>query len=115
MAPPTPPDSYSSLSFKDISVSHVPADSPTATKVLIVALNRPTKYNAVTENLLNELEAVYNLINSDERVRAVVLTGTGKAFCAGADLEVGFSGLLAHKKSPEAFNKFRDQYVYPYS
>ncbi|RTE82507.1 hypothetical protein BHE90_002992 [Fusarium euwallaceae] len=109
MASSTSPNSYSSLSFKDISVSYVPADSPTVTKVLVVALNRPTKYNAVTENLLNELEAVYNLVNSDERVRAVVLTGNGKAFCAGADLEVGFGGLLAHKKSPEAFDKFRDQ------
>lgn len=115
MASSTPPDSYSSLSFKDISVSHVPADSPKATKVLIVALNRPKKYNAVTENLLNELETVYTLINSDERVRVVVLTGNGKAFCAGADLEVGFSGLLAHKKNPEAFSKFRDQYVDPYT
>lgn len=115
MASSTSPDPYSSLSFKDISVSHVPADSPTATKVLVVALNRPNKYNAVTENLLNELETIYNLINSDERVRAVVLTGNGKAFCAGADLEVGFSGLLAHKKSPEAFNKFRDQYAHLYT
>ncbi|KAM5347779.1 hypothetical protein ACJ41O_007603 [Fusarium nematophilum] len=105
----TPPDSYSSLPFKDITVSHVPADSPKATKVLVVTFNRPTKYNAVTENLLNELEAVYNLVNSDDRVRAIVLTGAGKAFCAGADLEVGFGALLAHKKSPEAFDKFRDQ------
>lgn len=115
MSSPTSPASYSSLSFKDISVSHVPADSPTATKVLVVALNRPTKYNAVTENLLDELEAIYTLINSDERVRAVILTGNGKAFCAGADLEVGFGGLLAHKKSPEAFDKFRDQYAHPYT
>lgn len=106
-----PPSSYSSLPFKDIKVSHVPADSLTASKVLVVALNRPDKYNAVTENLLTELETVYQLIDQDERVRAIVLTGTGKAFCAGADLQVGFSGLLAHKKSEESIAKYRDQSV----
>ena len=107
----TPPSSYSSLPFKDIKVTHVPADSPTATKVLIVAFNRPDQYNAATEDLLSELEAVYQMIDQDERVRAVVLTGTGKAFCAGADLQVGFSGLMAHKESPESWDRYRDQSV----
>ncbi|KAH6886757.1 enoyl-CoA hydratase/isomerase family protein [Thelonectria olida] len=103
------PTSYSSLSFKDISVSHVPKDSPTPTKVLIVAFNRPSKYNAVTENLLTELETVYRLVDGDSRVGAIVLTGNGKAFCAGADLAVGFSGLLAHKETDESIKEFRDQ------
>ncbi|OBT78566.1 hypothetical protein VF21_00956 [Pseudogymnoascus sp. 05NY08] len=105
----TPPSSYTSIGYKDISVSHVPADSSTATKVVIVALNHPQKYNAVNENMLTELESVYKLFDQDERVRAVVLTGTGKAFCAGADLEVGFAGLLANKKSEALMIKFRDQ------
>lgn len=105
----TPPASYTSIGYKDISVSHVPADSPTATKVVILALNRPAKYNAVNQNMLTEIESAYNLFNQDERVRAVVLTGTGKAFCAGADLEVGFAGLLAAKKSEASMNEFRDQ------
>lgn len=105
------PSSYASLPFKDIKVSHVPADSPTATKVLIVAFNRPDQYNAATENLLDELEAAYRMIDQDERVRAVVLTGTGKAFCAGADLQVGFAGLIAHKETQESRDKYRDQCV----
>ncbi|CZR45957.1 uncharacterized protein FPRO_11404 [Fusarium proliferatum ET1] len=50
------PASYSSLPFKDIIVSQVPEDSPVATKTLILAFNRPDKHNAVTENLLTELE-----------------------------------------------------------
>ncbi|KAF5593457.1 enoyl hydratase isomerase family [Fusarium pseudoanthophilum] len=103
------PASYSSLPFKDIIISHVPEDSPVATKVLILAFNRPDKHNAVTENLLTELETAYRLIDQDERVRAVVLTGTGKAFCAGADLQVGFSGLMAHKESQESIDRYRDQ------
>jgi enoyl-CoA hydratase/carnithine racemase len=105
------PASYSSLPFKDIAVSHVPANSPTATKVLVVAFNRPEKHNAVTENLLTELETAYRAIDQDERVRAVVLTGTGKAFCAGADLQVGFTPLMAHKESDESISKYRDQSV----
>ncbi len=109
--PAGPPSSYASLPFKDIKISHVPSDSPTVTKVLIVAFNRPDKYNAATDNLLTELETAYHMIDRDERVRAVVLTGIGKAFCAGADLEVGFMGLLAHKQSEETFEKYRDQFV----
>lgn len=105
------PASYSSLPFKDIIISHVPEDSPVATKVLILAFNRPDKHNAVTENLLNELEMAYRLVDEDERVRAVVLTGTGKAFCAGADLQIGFSGLMAHQASQESIDRYRDQYV----
>ncbi|KAM5517561.1 hypothetical protein FOXYSP1_04513 [Fusarium oxysporum f. sp. phaseoli] len=103
------PASYASLPFKDITISHVPADSPSATKVLILAFNRPDKHNAVTENLLTELETAYRVIDQDERVRAVVLTGAGKAFCAGADLQVGFSGLMAHKESEESIARYRDQ------
>ncbi|EWZ00119.1 hypothetical protein FOYG_00015 [Fusarium oxysporum NRRL 32931] len=103
------PASYSSLPFKDITISRVPADSPSATKVLILSFNRPDKHNAVTENLLTELETAYRVIDQDERVRAVVLTGAGKAFCAGADLQVGFSGLMAHKESEESIARYRDQ------
>lgn len=107
----TLPSSYSSLPFKDIKISHVPADSPTPTKVLIFAFNRPDQYNAATENLLTELETAYHMIDQDDRVRAVVLTGNGKAFCAGADLQVGFSDLIAHKETQESRDKYRDQSV----
>ncbi|KAF5563526.1 enoyl hydratase isomerase family [Fusarium napiforme] len=103
------PASYSSLPFKEVVISHVPEASPVATKVLILAFNRPDKHNAVTENLLTELETAYRRIDQDERVRAVVLTGTGKAFCAGADLQVGFSGLMAHKESQVSIDRYRDQ------
>ena len=106
------PSSYSSLPFKDIKISHVPADSPTVSKVLVVAFNRPEKYNAVTDNLLTELETAYGIIDGDDRVRAVVLTGTGKAFCAGSDLEVGFSGIAASNQSEEAIESYRDQCVF---
>ncbi|EEY20361.1 enoyl-CoA hydratase/isomerase family protein [Verticillium alfalfae VaMs.102] len=101
--------SYVSLPFKDIKITHVPESSPSPTPVLIIAFNRPTRHNAVTENLLDELEAAYDLVNRDERVRAIVLTGSGQSFCSGADLQVGFSSLMAHKESEEAMDKYRDQ------
>lgn len=108
---PSPPDSYSSLGYQQISVSHVPESSPTVTKVIVVAFNRPNKYNAFTGTMIEELESAFTLLGSDPRVRAIVLTGKGKAFCAGADLEAGFGRLLENKKSEEAIDKYRDGYV----
>ncbi|KAK5246691.1 hypothetical protein LTR20_007374 [Exophiala xenobiotica] len=105
----TVPESYTSLDFKEITISHVPPESPAATPVVVLALNRPNKYNAVTGQMLTEIEAAYNLFSQDSRLKAIVLTGTGKAFCAGADLGNGFSGLIAQKKSEEGLNSFRDQ------
>ncbi|OTA64193.1 ClpP/crotonase [Hypoxylon sp. EC38] len=102
------PNAYSPLPFKEISISHVPASSPSVTKVVILALNRPEKYNAVTENMLEEMEAAYELFNKDDRVRAIVVTGAGKAFCAGADLQIGFGGLMKSKKDEASMSSFRD-------
>lgn len=87
---PELPDSYAALPTKSIKLSHVPADSPTVTKVILVTLYRPTKHNAWTAEMARELETVYNMVDIDDRVRAVLLTGSGKMFCAGADLEIGW-------------------------
>ena len=51
-----------------------------------VTLNRPDKYNALNLELLKELSAAFDRAESDAGVRAVVLAGAGKAFCAGADV-----------------------------
>ena len=50
-------------------------------------LQRPAAMNAISPGLLDELNVALDEIESDEAVRAVVLTGTGRAFCAGADLK----------------------------
>lgn len=86
------PDSYNSLRFRHIKVSHVPESSPTPTPVILITLSRPNKHNAFTDIMREDLERVYELINIDERVKVVVLTGDGRSFCAGADLEIGFLG-----------------------
>lgn len=54
--------------------------------VALVALNRPDLHNAFNETLIAELTTVLAALDADASVRAVVLTGHGKSFCAGADL-----------------------------
>ena len=54
--------------------------------VAVVTLNRPEMHNAFDEVLIAELTAALQRLDRDQSVRAVVLTGAGKSFCAGADL-----------------------------
>lgn len=54
--------------------------------VAVLTLNRPDKLNAFTGRMGDELGAAYAACDEDDAVRAVVLTGAGRGFCAGADL-----------------------------
>lgn len=54
--------------------------------VAVVTLNRPAKYNALTPDLLDQLNAALDRLGEDADLRAVVLTGADPAFCAGVDL-----------------------------
>jgi enoyl-CoA hydratase len=72
----------------------------------IVTLNRPDAMNALSRELRNDFVDVFNNINADKAIRAVILTGSGKAFCAGFDLsELASSDVDA---SEEADNKVAD-------
>jgi len=57
--------------------------------VLTITLNRPDKLNAFTERMRDELIAAFDKADADDAVRAVIVTGAGRAFCAGADLSSG--------------------------
>jgi enoyl-CoA hydratase/carnithine racemase len=57
--------------------------------VATVTLNRPEKLNAVTAVLIRELLDAFDAADADDAVRAVIVTGAGRAFCAGADLSGG--------------------------
>jgi len=61
----------------------------TADGVLTITLNRPERLNAFTETMRRELIAAFDLADADDDVRAVVVTGAGRGFCAGADLAKG--------------------------
>ncbi|KAL1876643.1 hypothetical protein Plec18167_005050 [Paecilomyces lecythidis] len=103
------PESYPSLPFKEISISHVSETSASPTKVVLLKLNRPQKFNAVTERMIDELVTAYEYFEADDRIKAIVVTGVGKAFCVGADLEVGFSRLSENLKGgPAAIDAYRD-------
>ncbi|KAK5131479.1 enoyl-CoA hydratase/isomerase family protein [Cryomyces antarcticus] len=92
-APPLPlPSSYASLPYTQIRLSHVPASSPTPTSIILLTLYRPAKYNAFTTTMMAELEEAFALFDQDDRVKCIVVTGHGKMFCAGADLDTGFVG-----------------------
>lgn len=56
-------------------------------RVAVVTLNAPDRLNAVDRPMHEELEAIWVDLNHDDRVGAVVLTGAGRAFCAGGDLQ----------------------------
>ena len=55
--------------------------------VATVSLNRPDVYNALNDQITYELQDVWKVVSKDDQVRVVVLTGEGKAFCAGQDLK----------------------------
>ncbi|HIG99937.1 MAG TPA: enoyl-CoA hydratase, partial [Thermoplasmata archaeon] len=54
--------------------------------ITTVTLNRPDVHNAMNETLMNELTHCFQHLSVDDSVTAVILTGNGKSFCAGADL-----------------------------
>jgi len=70
------------VNFNEIQYS---VDGPVAT----ITLHRPDKMNAFTNTMLKEIIAAFDLTDADDSVRAVIVTGSGKAFCAGADLSGG--------------------------
>ena len=72
--------------------------------LLTITLNRPEKMNAFTTRMMHELIDAFGRADADDAVRAIIVTGAGRAFCAGADLSSG--GGTFH--APEAIEEHRD-------
>jgi len=60
-----------------------------ADSVLTITLNRPDRLNAWTAQMGRELRAAFDDADADDDVRAIIVTGAGRGFCAGADLASG--------------------------
>ena len=74
--------------------------------IATVTLNRPDKLNAWTRKMSHELRAAMHAASADHAVRGIILTGAGRGFCAGADMNLlsGISGGTAGgEETPEAF------------
>lgn len=57
--------------------------------ILTITLNRPDKLNAFTGTMMFELIDAFDKADADDEVRAIIVTGAGRAYCAGADLSSG--------------------------
>ena len=89
--------------------------------VLVVTLNRPDQMNAFTVEMARELISVFNDASDHDEVNAVIVTGQGRAFCAGMDLSVGgnvfglneelspsVEGIRSNYNSPDIVDGVRD-------
>jgi len=73
-------------------------------RVLVITLNRPERLNAISTGMLNELSAKVVEADKDPDIRCIVLTGSGKGFCAGLDL-IDTSGRIEDDKATKEQGK----------
>lgn len=76
--------------------------------IATITLNRPEKRNAFTDDMRAEFIALLERVSSDKSIRAVVLTGNGKGFCAGGDVS-GMAARMAAPAGEVAFNGWSRQ------
>ncbi len=74
--------------------------------ILTLTLNRPDRMNAFTARMLAELLEVFDDVDRSDEVRVVIVTGAGRAFCAGADL--GGGGATFDHSGEEEASRHRD-------
>jgi enoyl-CoA hydratase/carnithine racemase len=75
--------------------------------VLTITMHRPEKLNAFTGTMMNEMIDAFDRADADDAVRAVIVTGAGRAFCAGADLSAGGATFNADARAdrPSGLNR----------
>jgi len=76
-----------------------------------IELNRPESLNSWNSQVSADLWAAFEQVRDDDEVRAVVLTGAGRAFCSGADLkDMGARDLVREDGSPDLQRSLRERY-----
>ncbi|MBT3564236.1 crotonase/enoyl-CoA hydratase family protein [Pseudomonadales bacterium] len=70
--------------------------------ILTITLNRPDKLNAFTGQMMTEMINALDRADADDTVKAIIVTGAGRGFCAGADLSSGASTFDADASAPKA-------------
>ncbi len=85
--------------FQTIVTRTEGADGPDARRVAIVTLNRPKQLNALSDQLMTELGLALKAFDADDTIGCIIITGSEKAFAAGADIGgmAGFSFADAYK------------------
>ena len=76
--------------------------------VCTITLHRPEKLNAFTVRMMKELIEAFDLTDADDGVRAVIVTGAGRAFCAGADVSGGGQTFDYESQGEREIREFRD-------
>jgi len=71
--------------------------------IATITLNRPERMNAFTARMMKDLIEVFDVTDADDAVKVVIVTGAGRAFCAGADLGAG--GATFDRTSPQALER----------
>ena len=82
--------------------------------VALLTLNRPERMNAFTDQMAREMIAAFDIADANDEVRALIVTGAGRAFCAGADLGQGgdtfdYEKRRAHQISDDKFDASGDR------
>lgn len=76
-----------------------------APSIALITLSRPKNHNAFTNQMELDLVRAFGILDRDDSVKVIVVTGEGKAFCAGADLEGG----VLERTAGESRKEHRDQ------
>jgi enoyl-CoA hydratase/carnithine racemase len=77
------------MAFEQITSETPQIATEVADRILTITLNRPERLNAWTGQMGGELIEAFDRADADDEVRAIIVTGSGRGFCAGADLAGG--------------------------
>ena len=75
--------------------------------VATITLNRPDRYNAVNQDLVDGISNSLKKCEADQSIRAVIITGAGRGFCAGADMSVFGDEVTADQRSQYIIDQYQ--------